>query len=47
MKTKTAAQRTPPRPILPPQPASDSDRLIRGLALESGESQPRPEPRLH
>lgn len=42
-----SAPRTPPRPAPQPEPLSDPDRLARGLALESGESQPRPKPRLH
>jgi hypothetical protein len=47
MKAKPLDRRTPSRPDLPPPPLADSDRLARGLPLESGESQPRPVPRLH
>ncbi|HEY4555424.1 MAG TPA: hypothetical protein VIG68_03180 [Lysobacter sp.] len=44
--TRKPARKTPP----PPSPrASDADRLLHGLPLESGEAQPRPRPtrRLH
>lgn len=44
MKAKSP-NRAPSRPVLPPPPVADSDRLVRGLPMESGESQPQPPPR--
>ncbi|HEY4555125.1 MAG TPA: hypothetical protein VIG68_01635 [Lysobacter sp.] len=46
--TRKPARKTPPSPS-PRAHASDADRLLHGLPLESGEAQPRPRParRLH
>lgn len=44
---KTAPHPPPARDERRPVPPSDSDRMARGLAMESGESLPRPKPRLH
>jgi hypothetical protein len=44
--------KSPPRPLQgrddrQAHPVSDSDRLFRGLPMESGEAQPDPQRRLH
>ena len=47
MKARSTHRPTPNPPAPPAVPASEPDRLWRGLPLESGEAQPRPASRPH